>query len=121
MANTVLFTVVGLTHGIDVLPALGNVAVALLGNFVGGGLLIGGYYAYANDDSRWLRRRPHEDKVRASEPAERTEVEDSRTPTAAAPVGRLSTTEPVTAALFHGGNRFTMSSPAESGPLRKNR
>ena len=28
-----------------------NVAVALLGNFVGGGLLIGGYYAYANDDS----------------------------------------------------------------------
>ena len=70
VANTVLFTVVGLTHGIDVLPALGNVAVALLGNFVGGGLLIGGYYAYANDDSRWLRRRPHEDEVRASEPAE---------------------------------------------------
>ena len=30
VANTVLFTVIGLTHGIDVLPALGNVAVALL-------------------------------------------------------------------------------------------
>ena len=67
VANTVLFTVVGLTHGIDVLPALGNVAVALLGNFVGGGLLIGGYYAYANDDSRWLRRQAQKDKVQAAE------------------------------------------------------
>ncbi|WP_127842214.1 formate/nitrite transporter family protein [Actinomyces wuliandei] len=56
VANTVLFTVVGVTHGIEVPLALGNVAVALLGNFVGGGLLIGAYYAYANDDSRWLRR-----------------------------------------------------------------
>ena len=67
MANTVLFTVIGLTHGIDVLPALGNVAVALLGNFVGGGLLIGGYYAYANDDSRWLGRQLHKDEVQAGE------------------------------------------------------
>ena len=67
VANTVLFTVVGLTHGIDVLPALGNVAVALLGNFVGGGLLIGGYYAYANDDSRWLRRQSRRDKNEAQE------------------------------------------------------
>ena len=66
VANTVLFTVVGLTHGIDVLPALGNVAVALLGNFVGGGLLIGGYYAYANDDSRWLRRQPHHNEAQAA-------------------------------------------------------
>ena len=57
VANTVLFTVVGLTHGIDVLPALGNVVVALLGNFVGGGLLIGAYYAYANDDSHWTNRK----------------------------------------------------------------
>ena len=65
VANTVLFTVIGLTHGIDVLPALGNVAVALLGNFVGGGLLIGGYYAYANDDSRWLGRQLHKDEVQA--------------------------------------------------------
>ena len=67
VANTVLFTVVGLTHGIDVLPALGNVAVALLGNFVGGGLLIGDYYAYANDDSRWLRRQPQKDEVQTAE------------------------------------------------------
>jgi len=42
------------------------VAVALLGNFVGGGLLIGGYYAYANDDSRWLRRQPHHDEAQAA-------------------------------------------------------
>ena len=62
VANTVLFTVVGLTHGIDVLAASGNVAVALLGNFVGGGVLIGAYYAYANDD-RWVRSR-----VRAAVP-----------------------------------------------------
>lgn len=56
VANTVLFTVIGFTHGIDPLLAIGNVAVALLGNFVGGGLLIGAYYAYANDEARWLRR-----------------------------------------------------------------
>lgn len=53
VANTVLFTVVGLNHGIDVLAALANVGVALLGNFVGGGLLIGLYYAYVNDDSHY--------------------------------------------------------------------
>ena len=67
VANTVLFTVVGLTHGIDVLPALGNVGVALLGNFVGGGLLIGAYYAYANDDSRWLRSQPHQNEAQAAD------------------------------------------------------
>ena len=66
VANTVLFTVIGLTHGIEVLPALGNVGIALLGNFVGGGLLIGGYYAYANDDSRYLRRHPADDEQVAS-------------------------------------------------------
>lgn len=53
VANTVLFTVVGLNHGIDVLAALANVGVALIGNFVGGGLLIGFYYAYVNDDSHY--------------------------------------------------------------------
>ena len=58
VANTVLFSVVGLTHGVNVPLALGNVAIALLGNFVGGGLLIGAYYAYANDDNRWLRSHP---------------------------------------------------------------
>jgi formate/nitrite transporter FocA (FNT family) len=57
VANTVLFTMVGLREGIDVGLAALNVLVALLGNFVGGGLLIGFYYAYVNDDSRYLRGR----------------------------------------------------------------
>lgn len=57
VANTVLFSVVGLSHGLDLAPALGNLGIVLLGNFVGGGLLIGYYYAYANDDARHLRRR----------------------------------------------------------------
>lgn len=53
VANTVLFTIVGLSEGIDVGAAAANVAVALVGNFIGGGLLIGLYYAYANDDARY--------------------------------------------------------------------
>lgn len=57
VANTVLFTIVGLHDGIDVGLALGNLAIVLAGNFVGGGLLIGYYYAYANDDRKHLMRR----------------------------------------------------------------
>lgn len=53
VANTVLFSIVGLQRGIDVGLALGNVGIALLGNLVGGGLLIGLYYAYVNDDARY--------------------------------------------------------------------
>jgi formate/nitrite transporter FocA (FNT family) len=53
VANTVLFTIIGLKDGIDVGLALGNVVIALLGNFVGGGLLIGVYYAYVNDDKKF--------------------------------------------------------------------
>ncbi|MCC6495882.1 MAG: formate/nitrite transporter family protein [Propionibacteriaceae bacterium] len=53
VANTILFTVVGLKSGIDVALAAGNVGIALVGNFVGGGVLIGLYYAYVNDDSRF--------------------------------------------------------------------
>ena len=56
VANSVLFTIVGLSHGIDVGLALGNIGIALLGNFIGGGLLIGYYYAYANDDAKHLGR-----------------------------------------------------------------
>ncbi len=55
VANSVLFIVEGFHQGIDVLAAVGNVGVALLGNFVGGGLLIGWYYAYANDPSHGLK------------------------------------------------------------------
>ena len=57
VANTVLFTIVGLRDGIDVGLAAANVGIALLGNFLGGGVLIGLYYAYVNDDAAWLRRR----------------------------------------------------------------
>ncbi|MGC3954356.1 MAG: formate/nitrite transporter family protein [Propionicimonas sp.] len=55
VANTVLFWVVGLSAGVDPLLAAANVAIALLGNYIGGGLLIGAYYAYANDENRGVR------------------------------------------------------------------
>lgn len=61
VANTVLFTIVGLQDGIDVGAAAANVGIALLGNFVGGGLLIGVYYAYVNDDARYRRLHPEHD------------------------------------------------------------
>ena len=57
VANTVLFTIEGLHAGIDWGLAAGNVGIVLLGNFVGGGFLIGWYYAYANDSKRFLRKR----------------------------------------------------------------
>jgi formate/nitrite transporter FocA (FNT family) len=57
VANTVLFTIIGLKDGIDIGLAAANVGIALIGNFIGGGLLIGLYYAYVNDDSRYLRGR----------------------------------------------------------------
>lgn len=58
VANTVFFTIVGLQEGIAVGPALGNVVICLAGNWVGGGVLIGIYYAYLNDEARWLRQHP---------------------------------------------------------------
>lgn len=58
VANTVLFSIVGLKEGIDLGLAAANVGIALLGNYVGGGLLIGLYYAYVNDDARYLRDHP---------------------------------------------------------------
>lgn len=58
VANSVLFTMVGLREGVDVGLAAGNVGIALVGNFVGGGLLIGLYYAYVNDDARYVRDHP---------------------------------------------------------------
>ena len=53
VANTVLFSIVALQEGIDIGLALGNLGIVLLGNYVGGGLLIGLYYAYANDERRF--------------------------------------------------------------------
>ncbi|WP_062464154.1 formate/nitrite transporter family protein [Demequina soli] len=58
VANTVVFTVAALQGGLDWGPALGNLVIVLAGNFVGGGLLIGWYYAYANDDRRYLTAHP---------------------------------------------------------------
>lgn len=57
VANTVLFSIVGLREGLDLGLAAGNVGIALIGNYIGGGLLIGLYYAYANDENAWLRRQ----------------------------------------------------------------
>lgn len=57
VANSVLFLVVGLQEGIALGPAAANIGLALLGNLIGGGLLIGLYYAYVNDDSQYLRDR----------------------------------------------------------------
>ena len=53
VANTVLFTMMGLRGVVDFGLAAGNVAIALIGNFIGGGVLIGFYYAYANDDRKF--------------------------------------------------------------------
>ncbi|MGV1005929.1 MAG: formate/nitrite transporter family protein [Candidatus Nanopelagicales bacterium] len=58
VANTVLFTIYGIGHGINVGLAVGNVILALIGNFVGGGILIGIYYAYVNDETRARRQHP---------------------------------------------------------------
>lgn len=55
VANTVLFSIVGLKTDISFGLAVANVSVALAGNLVGGGLLIGLYYAYVNDDAKYLR------------------------------------------------------------------
>ncbi len=62
VANTAFFTLSGfltIFQGVDVgfslLPALGNIFIVIIGNFVGGGLLIGYYYAYMNDSRNKLR------------------------------------------------------------------
>ncbi len=58
VANTELFLMWGLEYGIDVGQAAANVGIAIVGNMVGGGILIGLYYAYANDLRRAQRRHP---------------------------------------------------------------
>ena len=68
VANTVLFGIVGLREGIAVGLAAGNVGIALLGNFVGGGVLIGLYFAYLNDDAAYLRRRARAERPEANQP-----------------------------------------------------
>lgn len=67
VANTVLFSIVGLREGIELGAAAGNLGLALLGNFIGGGLLIGLYYAYVNDDSQYLREQRARDAARSAD------------------------------------------------------
>lgn len=62
VANTAFFTLAGmleLIQGIDTgfnfFAAFGNIIIVILGNFVGGGILIGYYYAYMNDSRNKLR------------------------------------------------------------------
>lgn len=62
VANTAFFTLaamIELVQGIDVgfslLPALTNVVIVMIGNFIGGGLLIGYYYAYMNDNRNKIK------------------------------------------------------------------
>jgi formate/nitrite transporter FocA (FNT family) len=58
VANTVLFSIISLEGGAQIGLMAANVAIAMAGNFVGGGLLIGLYYAYVNDDRQYLRKHP---------------------------------------------------------------
>lgn len=62
VANTVLFLIYGFQYDIGIGAALGNLAICLFGNFIGGGLLIGVYYAYANDPRRIQRRLTHHEE-----------------------------------------------------------
>lgn len=57
IANTVLFTMGAFISDINYGLAAANIAYVLLGNFIGGGVLIGVYYAYINDEDRWARKR----------------------------------------------------------------
>ncbi|MDQ1249196.1 MAG: hypothetical protein QG597_3570 [Actinomycetota bacterium] len=66
VANTVLFLTHGLNTGIDAVGATVVVIISLLGNFVGGGVLIGLYYAYINDEGRYLRHHPAEEATDAA-------------------------------------------------------
>ncbi|WOO87983.1 formate/nitrite transporter family protein [Mollicutes bacterium LVI A0039] len=62
VANTALFTLAAmleLFQGIDVgfefVQALSNIGIVIIGNFIGGGLLIGYYYAYMNDNRNKIK------------------------------------------------------------------
>jgi formate/nitrite transporter FocA (FNT family) len=52
IANSVLFLIVGLYGAVNPWLAIGSVAITILGNFVGGGLLIGLNFAVMNDEER---------------------------------------------------------------------
>lgn len=50
IANSALFIIVGLHGAVDPWLAIGSIAVTILGNFVGGGLLIGINFAVMNNE-----------------------------------------------------------------------
>ncbi len=58
VANTVVFTMYAFQGSLDYMAALANVGIVLIGNYIGGGVLIGFYYAYVNDEARFLRKHP---------------------------------------------------------------
>ncbi len=45
----------GVDVGFNALAAIGNIIIVLIGNFIGGGLLIGYYYAYMNDSKNKIK------------------------------------------------------------------
>ncbi len=60
VANSDLFVFAAIyqwVNGVDIgfngVLATGNVIIALIGNYIGGGLLIGAYYAYVNDSRKY--------------------------------------------------------------------
>ncbi len=58
VANTVVFTMYAFQGSLDYASALVQVGIVLIGNYIGGGILIGLYYAYVNDEGRFLRKHP---------------------------------------------------------------
>lgn len=63
VANTVLFLIAAFQGAdVSIVGAVGNVAVALLGNFVGGGLMIGVYHAYINDRDSFNKKKLNANK-----------------------------------------------------------
>ena len=59
IANSALFLIVGLHGAVNPWLAIGSVAVTILGNFIGGGLLIGLNFAVMNDEQPHHSRLVH--------------------------------------------------------------
>lgn len=83
VANSVLFSIgifqdlargTSHVHGI---PALINIAIALIGNFIGGGVLIGVFYAYLNDDRNFKKLPDYGEQKKEVETDERVSPPNS--------------------------------------------
>lgn len=56
--TTVAYLWVVLIYQVDTLhfiPAISNIAAAFIGNYIGGGLIIGLFYAYLNDHHQFYK------------------------------------------------------------------